>query len=102
MAAHRHSPGSTSALDLALRLDRDTNNSSLALAIELENGEVLLIAADAQVGNWLSWQELAFDGSAGKLTGPDLLARTVLYKVGHHGSHNATLREHGLERCAAR
>ena len=26
-----------------------------------------------------------------------LLARTVLYKVGHHGSHNATLREHGLE-----
>jgi hypothetical protein len=27
----------------------------------------------------------------------DLLARTVLYKVGHHGSHNATLRERGLE-----
>ena len=27
----------------------------------------------------------------------DLLARTVLYKVGHHGSHNATLREKGLE-----
>jgi hypothetical protein len=22
----------------------------------------------------------------------------VFYKVGHHGSHNATLREHGLER----
>lgn len=27
----------------------------------------------------------------------DLLARTVLYKVGHHGSDNATLRERGLE-----
>jgi hypothetical protein len=31
------------------------------------------------------------------MTGPDLLARTVFYKVGHHGSHNATLREKGLE-----
>jgi hypothetical protein len=25
------------------------------------------------------------------------LKRTVFYKVGHHGSHNATLKEHGLE-----
>lgn len=31
------------------------------------------------------------------MTGPDLLQRTVLYKVGHHGSHNATLREKGVE-----
>src|SRR5207302_1903301 len=31
------------------------------------------------------------------VTGPDLLKRTVLYKVSHHGSHNATLREKGLE-----
>ena len=28
------------------------------------------------------------------------MARTVLYKVGHHGSHNATLREKGLEMMA--
>jgi hypothetical protein len=28
----------------------------------------------------------------------DLLARTVFYKVAHHGSHNATLRERGLEK----
>jgi ABC-type Fe3+-citrate transport system substrate-binding protein len=27
----------------------------------------------------------------------DLLKRTVFYKVGHHGSHNATLRAQGLE-----
>src|SRR5207253_3186607 len=27
----------------------------------------------------------------------DLFSRTVFYKVGHHGSHNATLREDGLE-----
>jgi hypothetical protein len=81
------------ALDLALRLDRDTNNSSLALAIELDGGDVLLLAADAQVGNWLSWQDLTFEDT----TGPELLARTVVYKVGHHGSHNATLRAKGLE-----
>jgi hypothetical protein len=29
--------------------------------------------------------------------GPDLLARTIFYKVGHHGSHNATLKQDGLE-----
>jgi hypothetical protein len=32
-----------------------------------------------------------------KVTARDLLARTVLYKVGHHGSHNATLKRDGLE-----
>ena len=31
------------------------------------------------------------------VTGPDLLAKTHLYKVGHHASHNATLRKLGLE-----
>ena len=31
------------------------------------------------------------------MTGADLLARTIFYKVGHHGSRNATLREGGLE-----
>ena len=31
------------------------------------------------------------------MTGPDLLARTIFYKVGHHGSHNATLKAKGLE-----
>ena len=74
---------------LALQLDSATNNTSLVLAIELKNGDVLLFAGDAQVGNWLSWQDLTW--------APDLLDRTVLYKTGHHGSHNATLRENGLE-----
>jgi len=32
-----------------------------------------------------------------KVTGKDLLKRTVFYKVGHHCSRNATLRENGLE-----
>ncbi|HEY0836996.1 MAG TPA: hypothetical protein VGE72_24000 [Azospirillum sp.] len=83
--------------DLALRLDSDTNNTSLVLAIELDGGEVLLFAADAQVGNWLSWQGLKWAVDGRTVTGPDLLKRTVFYKVGHHGSHNATLRQKGLE-----
>ena len=88
------------ATDLALALDSATNNTSLVLAIEaVATGEVLLFPADAQVGNWLSWPEVKFADAA--VTAPDLLARTVFYKVGHHGSHNATLKEQGLERMAA-
>lgn len=83
--------------NLALQLDSATNNTSLVLAIEFGNGEVLLFVADAQVGNWLSWQDLSWDVDGRKVTGPDLLRRTVFYKTGHHGSHNATLREKGLE-----
>jgi hypothetical protein len=83
--------------ELALQLDSLTNNTSLVLAIELPDGDVLLFAADAQVGNWLSWQGLEWEIGGKKVTGPDLLKRTIFYKVGHHGSHNATLREKGLE-----
>lgn len=90
------------ATSLALKLDKDTNNTSLVLAIELgppdADGPVLLFAADAQVGNWLSWQTVEWNDYHGrKVTGPDLLRRTCLYKVGHHASHNATLRDLGLE-----
>jgi len=93
--------GATS--DLALALDSDTNNTSLVLAFELgDGGEVLLFPGDAQVGNWLSWKDLAFEVRSGggrrTVTTEQMLARTVLYKVGHHASHNATLREHGLEK----
>ena len=35
------------------------------------------------------------------VTGPQLLSRTVFYKVGHHGSHNATLRALGLEQMTS-
>ncbi len=83
---------------LALQLDSDINNTSLAIAIELlPSGKVLLFPGDAQVGNWLSWQTLEFPKPHDRITAKDLLGRTVLYKVGHHGSHNATLREKGLE-----
>jgi Metallo-beta-lactamase superfamily len=91
---------------LALQLDSDTNNTSLVLAFELSSGgDVLLFPGDAQVGNWLSWESLEWQISEGAATrsvkSDDLLARTVLYKVGHHGSHNATLREKGLELMAS-
>jgi hypothetical protein len=81
----------------ALQLDSDTNNTSLALAFELPGGQVLLFPGDAQVGNWESWYCHTWDVDGAKVVAADLLARTVLYKVGHHGSHNATLSEKGLE-----
>lgn len=86
----------------ALQLDNAINNTSLVLAIELaESGKVLLFPGDAQVGNWLSWHDHEWevtDGSTTRTrTASDLLKRTVLYKVSHHGSHNATLKGQGLE-----
>lgn len=87
--------------NLALLLDRAVNNSSLVLAIELEpGGDVILLAADAQVGNWLSWLDLKWDVAGRQTTGPDLIARTLAYKVGHHASLNATLRANGVEKMS--
>jgi hypothetical protein len=93
------------AEQLALKLDSDTNNTSLVLAFVVGTGanrRVLLFPGDAQVGNWESWQQYIWpreakrdDPAAIDIT--KLLASTVLYKVGHHASHNATLRAAGLE-----
>jgi hypothetical protein len=89
--------------DLALQLDNATNNTSLVLAVELvADGRVLLMAADAQLGNWLSWDDVVFqvpqpNGTTKEVRSEDLLGRTVFYKVGHHSSHNATINERGLE-----
>ena len=93
----------TVAGQLALDLDNKTNNTCLVLAFEIiATGEVLLFPGDAQIGNWESWKTVTFtvpDGSGHTrtVTSKDLLARTVFYKVGHHGSHNATHRAEGLE-----
>lgn len=76
-----------SAPDIALQMDKYTNNTSLVLAFEFENRDVILFPGDAQVGSWDSWFQIK------KPAFPDvteLLQRTVFYKVGHHGSHNAT------------
>ena len=87
------------AAEFALQLDNATNNTSLVLALELiESKKVLLFVGDAQVGNWLSWQNVQWQLDASTtVTASDLLRRTVFYKVGHHGSHNATAKAKGLE-----
>jgi beta-lactamase superfamily II metal-dependent hydrolase len=85
---------------LALDLDNDTNNTSLVLAFEfVKTREVLLFVGDAQVGNWQSWAKVEFKVPGGDqpLPAHELLSRTVFYKVGHHCSHNATLKKGGLE-----
>lgn len=78
---------------LALAMNNATNNASLVLAFELsKGGKVLLFVGDAQAGNWRSWSDGTFDDDGAEVTAENLLARTVLYKVGHHGSHNATMK----------
>jgi beta-lactamase superfamily II metal-dependent hydrolase len=78
---------------LALAMNNATNNASLVLAFELsKGGKVLLFVGDAQAGNWRSWSDDEFNDKGSKVVTADLLERTVLYKVGHHGSHNATLK----------
>lgn len=78
------------AEQISLYLDNLTNNTSLVIAFELvKEKKVLLFVGDAQTGNWKSWDTIKFD------SGIDLnylLSKVVLYKVGHHGSHNATFK----------
>jgi hypothetical protein len=88
--------------DLAMQLDDRTNNTSLVLAFEfIDSRRVLLFAADAQVGSWLSWQKTRWQVNGATVTGSELLERTIYYKVGHHGSHNATLKQNGLEQMTS-
>jgi hypothetical protein len=91
-----------SASDLALQLDAYTNNTSLVLCFQFDNGDTMLFPGDAQIGSWLSWPKLKWvvpDEKRGDqtITGAELLEQCVLYKVGHHGSHNATARQDGLQ-----
>ena len=71
------------ALDLAFAMEDAVNNSSLVLLF-LFGSHGLLMPGDAQWGNWKSWLE--------QDAADDIFARTTVYKVGHHGSHNATPR----------
>lgn len=61
----------------------------------------MLFPCDAQIGSWLSWQTLSWNVNGKTITGPDLLKRAEFYKVGHHGSHNATAKQSGLEQMTA-
>lgn len=73
--------GKIDALAVAAKLENYVNSTSLILAFEYK-GATLLFPGDAEGGNWTN-----------ALTDPTkipILARTDLYKVGHHGSHNGT------------
>lgn len=84
------------AADLALQLDQGINNTSTVLAFEfVDTKRVVLFPGDAQIGSWLSWHSVKWDGT--DVTASDLLARTIYLKVAHHGSHNATPKDQGLE-----
>ncbi|HSF40685.1 MAG TPA: hypothetical protein VLT87_12900 [Thermoanaerobaculia bacterium] len=90
-----------SSTRLALELDRDVNDASLALAFELPDGKVLLFPGNAQEAQWRSWQRLSWPREEDRdnpVTVSDLLRRTVLYKASHHGSQAGTPWEDGLAR----
>lgn len=86
---------------MALRMNSLTNNLSLAIAIEVNNKEVLILPGDAEYGSWQSWHDIDWlhrkDPNGQRLTTENLLNRTVFYKVAHHMSHNGTAKRKGLE-----
>jgi beta-lactamase superfamily II metal-dependent hydrolase len=78
---------------IAQQADNTVNNQSVVVLFTF-NGRKLLFAGDAQWGNW---QNFLFGGALGspghtKLTPEalDILKSIDFYKVGHHGSTNAT------------
>ncbi|NMN06747.1 MULTISPECIES: hypothetical protein [unclassified Novosphingobium] len=78
---------------IAQQADNTINNQSIVVLFEF-NGKKLLFAGDAQWGNW---QNLLFGGAFGAPGHTALTeeAKAILksidfYKVGHHGSTNAT------------
>ena len=68
-------------LSIVTQLDQQMNNTSLILLFEV-GGKKLLFPGDAQIENW----RFAFS----KPEILEMLADVDLYKVGHHGSLNAT------------
>lgn len=70
-------------LSIVTMLDKVMNNTSVILVFEVGNKR-LLFPGDAQLENWL----YALDGTDNKYKA--LLQKIDLYKVGHHGSWNAT------------
>ena len=75
--------GSGTEFDLVTKLEKAVNGTSLLLMFVIGRAH-LLFPGDAQWGTWKAamadpeWQEL--------------LSKTAFYKIGHHGSHNATPR----------
>ena len=76
--------GEDDDLAVAVALDTAVNGTSLMLMFEVGKA-FLLFPGDAQWGTW--------NAVLSRRVGRQLLKKTVFYKVGHHGSHNATPRE---------
>jgi beta-lactamase superfamily II metal-dependent hydrolase len=82
------------ALTTAKTLDSFLNNQSLVILFTFK-GKRLLFVGDAQAGNWEHWL-FDTDTPDKKGVGPvgaaarQVLTSLDLYKVGHHGSGNAT------------
>jgi hypothetical protein len=72
-------------LAIVRRLDEALNNTSLILLIEVL-GEVLVFPGDAQIENW----SYALFEAPNRRSIRNRLRRAAFYKVGHHGSLNAT------------
>ena len=68
-------------LSIVRALDKVMNNTSLILLFEV-NGTKLLFPGDAQIENW--------SYALSKPAVRKLLSQVDVYKVGHHGSRNAT------------
>ncbi len=69
---------------LAAAIDNAVNNTSLMIMIEAGD-QFLLFPGDAQWGTWKAAME--------QVAVRELLKRTTVLKVSHHGSHNGTPKE---------
>jgi beta-lactamase superfamily II metal-dependent hydrolase len=75
-------------------LDSFLNNQSLVVLFTVQ-GKKLLFVGDAQAGNWEYWMYGGTPNAAPSITALTAEGKTILgnldfYKVGHHGSTNAT------------
>jgi len=80
--------GGDQLLEIVRALDEQMNNTSLILLFEV-GGKKLLFSGDAQIESWSYALQDAPDAAATRA----LLRQVDLYKVGHHGSRNATPRK---------
>ena len=72
-------------LEIVRALDQAMNNTSLILLLEI-GSKKFLFSGDAQIENWTYALKAAPDAERVR----ELLADVTVYKVGHHGSLNAT------------
>ncbi|HYR29829.1 MAG TPA: MBL fold metallo-hydrolase, partial [Thermoanaerobaculia bacterium] len=74
-------------LELVLVMDQAMNNTSVILLFEV-GGKKLLFPGDAQIENWEYALEHPDEKTRARIR--KLLSDVDFYKVGHHGSRNAT------------